>query len=862
MDPFGIISLNCHGGINRPQKLEQIIYYLNTHDWQVALLQETSFIKEKTREKMTVGLGSFVIQHPNTPQRPGGGVVTLVKDAFRKNIVNFNFFAGYRGILLSLCLHEKIYSICNIYANVHKNDKMADFNSLSKAIKNKSNIIIGGDLNGTTAKDQRISQSDQNKIDDVVINFIEKNNLKDLPVITGRNDVTYIGRTTAAVLDRFLSDSEVKIYSYFVTLCPFSDHSSVHISLFNSLKTVSRWRPKSTWKLNISLLENPDIIKGLRVVWEEWCLSKPYFLNIGVWWEEGKKKIKNFLIRKGIEKAKERRQETDNLQKQIKTNLSSSNTTAIISIKERLRELEEYRMEGARIRARQLLLPSEERGSSDFFAIEGKCRKTEHINSLMIEGKEIIEEDKIKNTIFNFYSNLYKSEGVDKNAIKILLNNIQPLEITPLQKEILNDFFSESELKKALWKMKNQKTPGGDGLPKEFYVKTWDFIGGDLTEVINNCFLLGRLPASLREAQIKLLYKKGDKRNLKNWRPVSLLSVDYKILSAALAGRLSGVMEQLASVEQGCSVRGRHIYDNLRLIEDLISRDESLMDAPFSGGIIKALDLEKAFDRVEHDYLRAVLGKLNLGAAIGQWIDLLYTDISSRVMTPFGLTDPIQVTRSVRQGCPLSMQLFIICSEPLIRAIKNDPEIQGIKIDERTSIKITAYADDTTLFLRGDGDEIKAQNHISTYEKASGAKCNPEKTKSILFGKYRVERGKTKQDPIEILGICFHHDNETRIKKNWDKIQNEIKHDLAKWKPHKLSILGQITIINSIAISKTAHLNRIIPCPQEVIAKIEKILRNFVFLTRPPCYADLHMARAINDGGFGFPLFGVKCVSE
>ena len=380
--------------------------------------------------------------------------------------------------------------------------------------------------------------------------------------------------------------------------------------------------------------------------------------------------------------------------------------------------------------------------------------------------------------------------------------------------------------------------------------------------MINNCYLLGQLPASLREAHIKLLYKKGDKRNLKNWRPVSLLSVDYKILSSALAGRLSGVMEQLASVEQGCSVRGRHIYDNLRLIEDLISRDESLMDLSYSGGTIKALDLEKAFDRVEHAYLRAVLGKLKLGAAIARWIDILYTNISSRVMSPYGLTDQIHVTRSVRQGCPLSMQLFIICAEPLIRAIKQDPEIQGIKIDKNTSIKIAAYADDTTLFLNGESDERKALSHISTYERASGAKCNPEKTKSIMFGRKRMEMGINQQNPIEILGIWFHHDTQTRITKNWENIQNGIRKDLAQWKPHRLSILGQVTIINAIAISKTAHVNRIIPCPTNTISKIEKIIRNFVFLTRPPCYSDAHMARTITHGGFGFPLFGIKCEAQ
>ena len=862
MDPFGIISLNCHGGINTPKKLEQIIYYLNNHEWQVALLQETSFLKEKTKERMAAGLESFVIQHPYTPQRSGGGVATLVKNSIKDTITDFSFFAGHRGILLGLSLQEKNFTFCNLYANVQEKDKKADFDSLSLAIADRSNVIVGGDLNGVTALDQRLTTSDKNKIDEHIINFIKKHKLNDLPVLFNIKEITFLGRLNGAILDRFLADPKIEIHSYFTTICPFSDHSSVHISLFNSLQSKSKWRPKSTWKLNTSLLDDPNTIKSLQNLWEEWQLSKPYFQNIGKWWEIGKAKIKKFLIKEGIEKAKERRKEKEDLESQIKLNISNKNTTEVVKLKARLKALEEYKVEGARIRSRQLLLPTEEKGSSDFFAMEGKNRKVERINSLLIDGKESFEERKIKDAIFGFYAELYKSKGSDGSATHELLQNIEPINLTQLQKKLLNDFFSESELKQALWKMKNQKTPGGDGLPKEFYVKTWDFLGGDLAEMINNCYLSGQLPASLREAQIKLLYKKGDKRNLKNWRPVSLLSVDYKILSAALAGRLSGLMQQITSAEQGCSVRGRHIYDNLRLIEDLISRDELLMSDLYSGGIIKALDLEKAFDRVEHSYLRAVLEKLNIGEGLVRWIDLLYNGISSRVMTPFGLTDPIAVTRSVRQGCPLSMALFSISTDPLIRAIKNDPGIEGIKIDHSTSIKIAAYADDTTLFLKGKEDERKALSHISTYEKASGAKCNPEKTKSLLFGRYRADRAENQQDFVEILGIYFHHDPSKRIRKNWERVRGDIKSALAKWKPRNLSILGQVTIINSIAISKTAHLNRILPCPPDVTEDIEKILRGFVSLTRPPGYSDLHMARPTAKGGFGFPLFGLKCLAQ
>ena len=118
------------------------------------------------------------------------------------------------------------------------------------------------------------------------------------------------------------------------------------------------------------------------------------------------------------------------------------------------------------------------------------------------------------------------------------------------------------------------------------------------------------MPTSCRRAVITLLPKKGNLLDIKNWRPVSLLCVDYKLLSRLFASRLGKAMEQVIHQDQTYSVPGRSMVDNVHLIRDVLDVSSSL---GFNTGLI-SLDQEKAFDRVEHNSS----GKLwrSLGSAL------------------------------------------------------------------------------------------------------------------------------------------------------------------------------------------------------------------------------------------------------
>ncbi|KAJ3582413.1 hypothetical protein NHX12_000639 [Muraenolepis orangiensis] len=137
-------------------------------------------------------------------------------------------------------------------------------------------------------------------------------------------------------------------------------------------------------------------------------------------------------------------------------------------------------------------------------------------------------------------------------------------------------FLTLQELFTAMGSLQNGRATGMDGFPVDFCKSFWSEIGQDLFEVLNDSLQTGRLPLSCRRAVITLLPKKGDLQQLKYWRPVPLLSTDYKILSKALALMLREVMASVIHPDQTYCVPGRLISDNVTLIRDILDLSSSL----------------------------------------------------------------------------------------------------------------------------------------------------------------------------------------------------------------------------------------------------------------------------------------------
>jgi hypothetical protein len=224
--------------------------------------------------------------------------------------------------------------------------------------------------------------------------------------------------------------------------------------------------------------------------------------------------------------------------------------------------------------------------------------------------------------------------------------------------------------------MKNEKSPGPDGLPVEFYKCFFHLFGNTFVDMINEIFESAvKLPQTMRLSFITLLCKRPEQAHLlTNWRPISLLNVDYKIISKVLVNRIRLIINRLVSAHQTSAVPGRSVLNNMSSIRDIMAYyRETNRDL-----YILTVDQAKAFDKIEHCSLHDVIDKFGFGDCFKRWIKLLYTDISSKVLVNRYLTDSFQVQRSVRQGCSLSPALYVLCFEVLALRLRNDIIYRGI----------------------------------------------------------------------------------------------------------------------------------------------------------------------------------------
>ena len=324
-----------------------------------------------------------------------------------------------------------------------------------------------------------------------------------------------------------------------------------------------------------------------------------------------------------------------------------------------------------------------------------------------------------------------------------------------------------------------------------------------------------------------------DKRFIKNWRPISLLNVDMKLISKVIASRLKNVISSIVNENQVAYVNNRFISESGRLISDVLEITNSLNIE----GLLMTVDIEKAFDSINHSFLICVLKKFGFGNDFQKWIQIIQSCvINGGYTTPY-----FKLERGTRQGDPISAYLFIIALEVVFSLIKENPDIEGLKFFRHTFL-YSAYADDTTFFLR---NEKSATEVIRTFDKFSlfsGLKVNYGKceiagigikkgVKMALCGMNCID---LTEDVIKILGIYFSYNKKLELEKNFLNHIAKIQNILKLWKLRNLTIEGRIVAFKSLAISKLIHLALVTEIPTTTINLLNKIQMEFIWKGKNP----------------------------
>ena len=552
-------------------------------------------------------------------------------------------------------------------------------------------------------------------------------------------------------------------------------------------------------------------------------------------------------------------------------NTNNENYLRYQSLKQDIEDLKRIKTEGIMLRSKAKWIEYGEKNSKYFFNLEKRNYNIKYIKKLITsDGNEITTPDGILQEEVSFYSKLYASNVNNHHNTKDnpFLKSSKMTQLSEQDKEYCESKLTLIDLTKALQSMANNKSPGLDGFTANFYKYFWSELKNPLFESYLYSFENGQLSDGQRRGLLNLIPKPlKDLRLLNSWRPVSLLSTDYKILAKALSLKLQSVIPALISHDQVGYIKGRNIRENIRTIEDIISYT-SLNKIP---GFITLVDFQKAFDTVEWNFLFDTLKVFNFGENFIKWIKLLYNNILSCVSNNGYLSNYFTLSRGIRQGCPISAFLFILVAEILAVNLRADATIEGIKISGQ-EFKISQLADDTTMFLK-DKKSIEIAlalfNKFGTY---SGLKLNLDKTEIIPIGVSPKGNINFSDDlkyidinkkAFKTLGVWFSGDSHVSMNLNYKARIEKVEKLLFIWKARCLSLKGKITILKTLIVPQFVHLFSTIYTPANILKTIDTLFFNFLWNNKPPKIKKSVITNSLTEGGLKMPdINTIHCVQK
>ena len=396
-------------------------------------------------------------------------------------------------------------------------------------------------------------------------------------------------------------------------------------------------------------------------------------------WEIIKSEIINYCKQASTERAQYKRDEMDRLETTCETLTRYIATTPeecyikeIEAVKNRIKVIEEERSQAAAFRARAKWTREGEKTTKYFFSLEKRNFSQKTMHRLNVNGDIITEQKNIMAEQIKFYEDLYRSN----KEICFNLTNTTDVKLSDNQVQAMDKDISLQEATTALNEMKNDRAPGCDGLTTNLFKVIWSKIGPQMIKLFNFCYTTGRLNPSARRGIITLIPKKKDPSYLRNWRPLTLLNIDYKILAKLLANRMKKVLPDIIGDQQTGFMENRCITENIRLTMDIIAN----VYQQGKRALIISIDYEKCFDKIEHSAVEGSLKYFGFSPKFVRWIRLFFTDFIVCTNNAGYNSDFFSKSRGVNQGCPISPYLFLVCGETMAHLIKNNPKIHGIKL--------------------------------------------------------------------------------------------------------------------------------------------------------------------------------------
>lgn len=882
MARFSVISANVQG-LGNIQKRRDVFQYLRQKDYTTYFLCDTHFTKKEEKQIRAEWGYECYFSSYNSQSR---GVAILFNNNFDFKVKKVIHDINGNYLIIVIRTMERDIALANIYGPNRDNPDFYSHVQNELEQLQYDGLIMGGDWNlvlNPTLDYQNYRHNNNTKAQEKVIEMAGELELVDIWREINPETLRYTWRRPnppqQARLDFFLISEcllsfikEVDIhYGY------RSDHSQISFKL--ELKKEDR--KNNFWKFNSTLLKDKNYLNEINTVIKtikeqyaalvyqreiittipaedlQLMISDQLFLDTLIM--EIRKKSMEYSSKKKKDNLKEEKDLEEEIQQlEIKLNKSEDETQLLKQKKENLVNIRQEKMQGILIRSKARWAAQGEKINKYFCNMEKRHFVSKQMFKLIKNNGECTEstEEMVKEAKL-YYENLYSKKETTNTNLENYVHDLPKL--SESEADTLEGLITLEEAALALKGMKNGKSPGTDGITVDFLKVFWKQLGGFVVRSLNEGFKTGQMSITQREGIITCI-PKGDKPReyLKNWRPISLLNVTYKIGSSCIASRIKTILPQLINVDQTGFVIGRYIGDNLRLIYDTIY----YLKTKNLPGLLVSLDFEKAFDSIDWEYMFKVLKHYGFGKDICQWIEAFYNNIKSCIIVNGKASPHFNIQRGCRQGDPISPYLFVLCAELLACTIRENEDIKGVKL-LGNECKISQFADDTTILLEGDEKSYEELFKVlNEFEQMSGLKLNYEKTCNIWLGSKRNSNVKylktikmTWNPPqFKLLGLWFTNDLTQMAEMNITDKFNETKQLFNTWMKRSITPIGKVAILKSLILSKLVYLWIMLPNPPDhLINQLQKMCLDFIWDKKVDKVKRATAFHSVEKGGINIP---------
>lgn len=391
------------------------------------------------------------------------------------------------------------------------------------------------------------------------------------------------------------------------------------------------------------------------------------------------------------------------------------------------------------------------------------------------------------------------------------------------------------EIKREVFALPANKTPGPDGYTGEFFRKTWNILGDDFTSAVLEFFRSGKLLKQWNCTAISLVPKKLGADRIGDFRPISCCNVVYKVVSKILARRLETLLPEMISNSQSAFVKGRLLVENVLMASELVQGFNHKSITP--RGLLQ-VDLRKAFDSVSWEFILYVLHCAGFPSIFLNWIKQCITTPSFSITVNGDLCGFFKGKRGLRQGDPLSPFLFVMAME-VFAELLNQRFLNGSigfhPLGRNPAISHLAFADDIMIFFDGSSSSLQGiTDSLEDFHLLSGLELNRGKT-SIFHAGLNQQEAKIISHfgfqhgslPIKYLGLPLLHRKLGRA--DYSPLIDKISSRLHHWTIKILSFAGRLQLISSVIYSLVNFWLSAFTLPKGCLKEIQSLCTRFLW---------------------------------